>query len=272
MAGFDVSGSGGAGAAAAPTIRALGNLGATETISMTGESWVWCTGTLDASCAITVTGLSTGDRLTLFLQQDGTGGRTLSINDGSGAVSLGIPLAAAATMKIELEYDGTNSQVDVAGGGAEAVTTLRKTANQTLTQSNTTLQNVTGLVLPVAANETWLFEMTVFVTAAAATMDLKMGWTVPASTTMLWGAMGDSTSALFLARPVGSNPLALLAEGATQSVGSAALTFGFKVYGKINVAGTAGNVQFQASQDASIAADITILEDTTLVARRIATS
>lgn len=120
MAGFDVSGSGGGAGSGdtTPTIQALGNLGTTETIAMAGESWVWCTGTLDDNCAITVTGLSEGDRLTLFLAQDGTGGRTLSVNDGSGAVALSIPSTASATFKVELEYDGSDSFIDVAGGGS----------------------------------------------------------------------------------------------------------------------------------------------------------
>lgn len=272
MAGFDVSGSGGgAGSAAAPTIRALGNLGATETIAMTGESNVWCSGTLDASCAITVTGLSSGDRLTLFLAQDATGGRTLSINDGSGAVSLAIPSAASSTMKIELEYDGTDSYIDVAGGVSETV--IRKAADETVNNS-ATLQNDDHLVLPVAANETWQFELWLLLSSSSGSAaDWKFGWTVPASTTMFWGSpSANAATNQFVTVGVAATPVALTSESGTVTSGSDAVTNGVILRGWIRVAGTAGNVQFQWAQNTATAVDNKVLKDSVLIARRIATS
>ena len=58
------------------------------------------------------------------------------------------------------------------------------TSNQTFT-STTTLANVTQIVLPVAANATYRFELFLNYGALAAA-GIKIGWTVPAAASMVW--------------------------------------------------------------------------------------
>lgn len=316
MAGFDVSGSGGGVGSGdtTPTIQALGNLGATETIDMANETWVWATGTLDDNCAITVSNQAAGDRLTLFLEQDGTGGRTLSLN----GANLAIPSAASAAIKVELEYTG-DDWVDVAGGGgiqetvvnakgdilaataadtvtrlavgtngqvltaasgqatglqwadqAGGVTVARKSADETVNNSST-LQNDDHLSLSVAANETWAFDGVLLVTSVSTASDFKLGWTVPASTTMLW-AMVSNANAHWLAATAGSSPGTLNTESSTPSAGGVAGTYGLLLRGVIRVAGTAGTVQFQWAQATLTAEDTKLLKDSHIVFRRLATS
>lgn len=99
------SGSGGSGSALPTVVGAPGtNLGATPTLNLTGQTYVWHEGTLNANAALTVSGFAEGTRAELHYKQDATGGRTLSVNDGSGATALVIPTAAAAPLLVILEW------------------------------------------------------------------------------------------------------------------------------------------------------------------------
>lgn len=68
------------------TTIAAGNLGATYTLPATGLQEVWATATLTANTTITINGLAAGCRFRLFLIQDATGGRTVTITDGTNTV------------------------------------------------------------------------------------------------------------------------------------------------------------------------------------------
>jgi hypothetical protein len=89
------------------TVQALGNLGASKTLTL-GSISVMATGTLTANCALTVAGLTAGCSVVLLLSQDGTGGRTLTIN----GASVTIPLASGSVFDVLLwSPDGTNLYV-----------------------------------------------------------------------------------------------------------------------------------------------------------------
>lgn len=103
-----------AAAAPLPTITAGGLLGAASTLALGGLKEVWLTGTLTANLAITVTGLTVGAKFRLLFAQDATGGRTLAINDGTGAVAVAIPLGAFAGVIVSGYFDGTDLFVEAA--------------------------------------------------------------------------------------------------------------------------------------------------------------
>jgi len=144
------------------------------------------------------------------------------------------------------------------------------TADQTATQSNTTLQSVTDLVFPLEASKQYLVKAYLHFLGANTTHDIKMGWTVPASCDMKWGAplQYSATLGAFINQwspvLVGATPDALLEESATLSIGSAAITQGLIFYGIVTNSTNAGNLQFQFSQDASSAADLKILKGSLL--------
>src|SRR3954468_10725780 len=75
--GFDGT-SGGSGSL--PRVVVGGTLGATPTLAVTStDSEVWLTGTLNANTTLTITGMPKAQVARLFLVQDTTGGRTLTV-------------------------------------------------------------------------------------------------------------------------------------------------------------------------------------------------
>lgn len=85
--------------------QALGNLGATKTLTLTTRS-TQATGTLNANCALTIAGLTTKCSGVLLFTQDATGSRTLTVNGGS---ALTIPTTALAPVIVQFwSPDGTN--------------------------------------------------------------------------------------------------------------------------------------------------------------------
>lgn len=108
-------GSGGGGGA--PIVISVGNFGATYTHALSSGATTWFVGTLNANLALTLTGLATGSRGLLIGTQDGTGGRTLSVN----GTSVTIPTTANVSFIVEFEADGTNLYVTLIGGGVGGV-------------------------------------------------------------------------------------------------------------------------------------------------------
>jgi hypothetical protein len=92
---------------------ALGNLGATSTWTVT-KQLEQRTGTLTANCTLMISGMTAGWTGTL-LGNTGTGGFTLSINDGSGAQSVTIPTAAYESFVVWL-YSENGSNIYVVPG------------------------------------------------------------------------------------------------------------------------------------------------------------
>lgn len=142
---------------AAVDIVAGGNLGAAYTLnlgSVPNQETV-LTGVLTANCTITLENMAAGSSIRLLLAQDATGGRSLSINDGSGAVAItGLPGAANTPFEVDgISPDGTNIDVGLFGGsvgptGPTGATGATGAAGPT-GPSGPTGQTLGGLVLPL---------------------------------------------------------------------------------------------------------------------------
>lgn len=81
-------------------VVAAGNLGVTYTLDLASDANVWLTCTLTANCTITITGRTAGARFHLLIAQDATGGRTLTISDGTTSSAVTIPTTAGATTSV----------------------------------------------------------------------------------------------------------------------------------------------------------------------------
>jgi hypothetical protein len=130
--------------------------------------------------------------------------------------------------------------------------------------AQTTLQTLTGLVIPITASATgiWFFEAFLLVSAANAAMDAKFGWSLPAGCTMQHGAVAGLGSEMpgFGDRSVGNARSLLNNESGTTQVATAAGTTGSFLAGMILGGGTAGNAQLQYAQNTSDAGNLTILK------------
>lgn len=99
------------------------NLGATPSLNLSGKPHVWHLGTLNANATLSVTGFAEGYRLELHYIQDATGGRSLSIDYGSGAVPVNIPNIAGASMVVTIQWvTATEARISTPGGGLDAGT------------------------------------------------------------------------------------------------------------------------------------------------------
>jgi hypothetical protein len=141
--------------------------------------------------------------------------------------------------------------------------------------SQTVLQNITGLGLTVGASPTeiWLVKYWLLVEAPNATMDINLGFTVPAGCTMKWGGMPGNTSNTpgFGSVAVATPPLALLTETqALQNGTPAAGVTGVGLVGMVFGGGTAGTVQIQYAQAVSNANPLKIDKGSVMEAIRVA--
>lgn len=94
------------------TVVNKGNLGATPSLALPSANVVM-TGTLNANAALTVTGLVIGSVFSLVVGQDATGGRTLTLTNGSQAVSVDTTPLAVTTITC-MSSDGTS--IVITGG------------------------------------------------------------------------------------------------------------------------------------------------------------
>src|SRR4051812_8227774 len=103
----------------APRVVAGGSLGAAFTLDMNSDLDVWLVGTLSANTTVTVSNRVAGMTARLLLTQDATGGRSLTVSDGTNSVGVPIPTTANSSTAVDLySPDATNIYVDVAGGAS----------------------------------------------------------------------------------------------------------------------------------------------------------
>lgn len=136
---------------------------------------------------------------------------------------------------------------------------LRKTSDQNVGPSNTTLQNITGLVtaLPGTAGAVFPFRLSLFYDTATAA-DLKVAFTIPAAATIKWGAIAIATGAasssfdgIFGVTTGSGSSLAIGGIGVGSPVNAI-------LQGEVVMGVTAGNLQFQAAQQTSDATASTV--------------
>jgi hypothetical protein len=134
--------------------------------------------------------------------------------------------------------------------------TVYKSADETVNNS-ATLQDDDHLILPVLANETWSFKMTLL-NDSAPTADIKVKFTVPSGTTMKWmkGEPNPDSSVLNT-------------EGTTYMIPTGGSEIIDTLIGIITVGGTAGNVTLQWAQNAAEVSDTKILKGSSIVAWRL---
>jgi hypothetical protein len=112
--------------ASAPTVLAPGNLGSAYTVNFASSGAnVVLVATLNANITITLASRSAGCHLEAILTQDSTGGRTVTISDGSLTQLVTVATAAGAATTIAADCDGAGNifVTPLSSGVAQASTT-----------------------------------------------------------------------------------------------------------------------------------------------------
>jgi len=141
----------------------------------------------------------------------------------------------------------------------------RKSVDQTLTQSSAALQDVTGMLFAVAANEVWEFNCPLRINSIA-DADMRVSFSVPAGATVSFHSVGDPTSGTF-------GIYDLKAAGGSQRLNTDSVGYGNQgaILSGIYVGdATAGNVQLQAAQWTADASDTKVLANSCIIAHRLA--
>lgn len=126
----------------------------------------------------------------------------------------------------------------------------RKTADETVNNS-TTLQNDDHLLVSVAANAVYDFKLAIHYNSGT-TPDLKVGWSVPSGTTMVWGGVIiDTAGAMTVA--------ASLTQSSVQAIGGTGAAAFILFTGTVVTSTTAGTLQMQWAQNTLTVADSKIL-------------
>lgn len=141
-------------------------------------------------------------------------------------------------------YDGTGWVL-----AAQQQVFCRKTADESLS-STTTLQNDDALLWAVRTGAVYIMHLWVLYNSGT-TPDFKLGFSVPAGTTMAWGWFGsDPTPAVVNAGPY--------SESSSTAAGGIGANQWLHAHGFITTAGTAGNVNFQWAQNTSDGTSTTV--------------
>lgn len=130
--------------------------------------------------------------------------------------------------------------------------------------AQTTLQTLTGLGVAIgtSATERWLVRYTLLISTANADMDIKLGVTVPASTTARWGS-GEGVAA-------GAAPVLLADQTGTVVLGSGIGVVGAFITAVVLGGATAGTFQIKYAQNTSDAGELQVLAGSCMEATRLA--
>ena len=171
---------------------------------------------------------------------------------------------------------GTNGQVLTADSTActfvawatlatiPTIKSVRKSADQSVT-SNTTVANDTHLKFAVAASETYIFNIWLYIYAADATPDIKLTCTGPSGSTVLWSP-GQATYLPDATPTVGT----VQASGVTASYFVDANLRPLVLQGTILNSATAGDLTLQWAQNTSSATATTIKAGSYIIATKVA--
>jgi len=195
----------------------------------------------------------------------------LKIQTGAGAPSHseaeGTLYWDTTNNKLYCNNDGATAWTEV-GTGSGGPTTVRKTADETVT-SSTVLQNDNHLLLAMAANEIWEVRFKLMVTAAQAG-DIKYAFTVPAGATVkhtYFGPVIGVTATPFVTYSATLQDAAVDRSPGILDVSDPTLV----IIEAIVVCGaTPGNLQLQWAQNTSNATATTVLANSCLIAHKLA--
>lgn len=169
---------------------------------------------------------------------------------------------------------GSTGATGPTGPAGAGLTTAVLTSSLGAINTQTTLQDITGLPLAISASATeiWLVKYWLIVSAANATMDLKIGFTVPASCTMQGGAISGSAIQAngWTNAPVANSPLAIATQATTLTFGTANLTNGIFLSYLVFGGGSSGNVQIRYAQNTSDAGSLQVLKGSSFEATKLA--
>lgn len=139
---------------------------------------------------------------------------------------------------------------------------VRKDADQTFTQSSTTLQDVTKLLFAVGASETWIFELFISYISGT-TPNIKFSLSSPSGATIRWGITR------LIAGVTASDPVyEILTSGEKGILGTGA-SQGIHIMGTIVNSTTAGDLQLRGAQNTSDASDTIVHVNSWLKAYQI---
>jgi hypothetical protein len=158
----------------------------------------------------------------------------------------------------ENRFDVYNGADDISLYTRSLFATVRKTASQNVGPSNTTLQNVTDLVvaLPAINGAIYAFRAVLFYDASTSA-DIKFAFTIPTGATMLWGLIGAGGGVATFGDPTWSTATA---SGTALAVGGNGVgtTLIAMLEGELTQSTNAGNLQLQAAQSSSDATATTV--------------
>lgn len=138
---------------------------------------------------------------------------------------------------------------------------IRKANDETVNNSDT-LQDDDELILPVAANEKWVFEIVIFMTSGT-TPDIKFALTVPSGATADWTLVPHITTASAISDSF---------RGGAGTAHSSSGQSNRMVVGKgeIEVGATPGNVVLQWAQNTANASDTKVQSGSYIQAWKVA--
>ncbi len=172
-------------------------------------------------------------------------------------------------------------QVPLPGSAGGPPLVVFRTADATPITSSATFANDTTLQWTAGAADRWVIQAYLTFTAtdstgAAATADVKTGWSVPASATMQHAMLGptiNTFNAYGNATTSVTTPQVVRTESQSSSAsaqGGAATTWGLALVGFYVGGGTGGAVHLQWAQATSNAATLTLNKNSILLLWRVA--
>ena len=204
-----------------------------------------------------------------------TGNLAAGGNDITGVDELGFTDAtanatAAARIRVNADsltfHDGTAARNLLNATSLTRVEFVRKTANETVNNSNT-LQNDDTLLVALSANEVVAF-MCFIIIDSGTTPDFQAAFTVPAAATLAWGQAGlasQNTASAF------TYSVAVTVSGTAVAMGGvgAGSPMSVMLVGTVANGANAGNLQLQWAQNTANASDTIVYANSWLVALRV---
>ncbi|MGW8679668.1 hypothetical protein ACWGNN_01120 [Streptomyces sp. NPDC055817] len=194
----------------------------------------------------------------------------IEIGPGNAARDVNLYRSATNTLKTD---DNLIVDLNLTVNGVGQVQYIAKTADETV-NSSTTLQNDDHLVLPVVANGVYTFALDLYMTESTDYVgDFKMSFTCPTGAT--FDMHGAGAHVTVLASGTSSDgewigKLATSSAAATLAFGVGTGLTAVRVYGRLVMSGTAGNLQLQWAQNASDATGTTLKAGSYMTMTRVA--
>lgn len=207
---------------------------------------------------VRVTNIAT-DTFTITRAQEGSSARTIVVGDQ-------IFCAITAKTLTDVEPGAVGVPLVVA---RQSDTAARNSGNtgSTLTADDTLLFAVSG-----NSTDVWHFEAFLLFQAANATMDVKIGWTVPTGTTMKWGMGFVAGSAGFVGSPASATSYtvsSVLTQGSSAAYATGITDNFVRAEGYVLVGGTSGSVVLTWAQNTSDAGNLVLLKGSHLRLTRV---